>query len=82
MIDNAADIFAYRIKTIRLEMGLSQKNFSLRLGLPFTTYTNYEYGLSEVTIGNLAHIARELHVSMDWLAGLSSCREIGDLIYE
>ena len=62
--------FAQKLKKLRLEKGLSQKEVSTALGLTRNAFTNYETGVREPSLETLKNICLFLEVSSDYLLGL------------
>ena len=56
-----------RIKELREAKGISMKEAARRLGLPYTTYVNYEKGAREPNSEALIKIADFFGVSIDYL---------------
>ena len=63
--------FGKRLKELRLERGLTQKELAHALGLNAVTYLHYEKGQREPPLGVLAEIANYFEVSVDFLLGLT-----------
>ena len=63
-----------RIVDLRLERGLSQKEFADAVGLPPVTISNYELGKREIRTANLIKIAEFFGVSVEYLLGKTDCR--------
>lgn len=61
-----------RIKQARIQAGLTQEQLAEILNLSRGTIARYELGEIEPKIQNLASIAEVLHVSADYLMGLST----------
>lgn len=59
----------FRIKELRESKGISMKEAARHLGMPYTTYVNYEKGLREPTSEILIQIADFFNVSIDFLVG-------------
>ncbi len=59
-----------RIKELRKEKGISQKEFSQLVGIKYATYSNYENNNREPTKEQLEKIADKLDVSVDKLLGV------------
>lgn len=59
----------FRIKELRESKGISMKEAARLLGMPYTTYVNYEKGLREPTSEMLIQIADFFNVSIDFLVG-------------
>lgn len=60
-----------RIKSLRESKGLNMKEAAKLLGIPYTTYVNYEKGMREPTSEMLIQIAELFGVSVDYLLGRS-----------
>ena len=58
-----------RMKLLREEKGLTMKDVASGVGLPYTTYVNYEKGAREPSSETLIKIARFFNVSVDYLIG-------------
>lgn len=59
-----------RIKELRKEKGISQKDFAKLVGINYSTYSNYENNNREPTKAQLKKIADALNVSVDNLLGV------------
>lgn len=58
-----------RIKELRKSKGISQRAFATKLGIPFSTYSNYENDNREPSMDTLQRIADALGVHMSYLLG-------------
>ena len=58
-----------RIKELRQEKGISMMEAAKQLGMPYTTYVNYEKGLREPNSETLIMLANFFHVTIDYLVG-------------
>ena len=58
-----------RMKSLREEKGLTMKDVANCVGLPYTTYVNYEKGAREPSSETLIKIAKFFDVSVDYLIG-------------
>lgn len=58
-----------RIQEARKEKGVSMRQAAIDMGFPYTTYVNYEKGVSEPNSEALAKIAVYYQVSADYLVG-------------
>lgn len=58
-----------RIHEARLKKGVSMRQAAMDMGFPYTTYVNYEKGVSEPNSEALAKIAIYYQVSADFLVG-------------
>lgn len=61
--------FSQRLKELRLEKDLSQKEVADLVHVNRVTYTNWERGKREPSFENLVKLADLLDVSLDWLFG-------------
>lgn len=64
-----------KIKILREENSLTQKELSSRLGININTLASYEREIREPPFSFIAKLAQEFHVSSDWLLGLSEYRQ-------
>lgn len=62
-------IMTNKIRECRKRKGLSRKEVAKKIGIPYTTYTNYETGYRVPRIDTVQKIARALDVSVDELLG-------------
>lgn len=60
-----------RLKELREEKGLTQKQLSEKLGINSVTYLHYEKEQREPPLSLLADISRFYGVSVDYLLGLT-----------
>ena len=58
-----------RIKQLRERKGLNMKEAAKALGMPYTTYVNYEKGLREPTSEVLIDLADYFETTVDYLVG-------------
>jgi transcriptional regulator with XRE-family HTH domain len=56
-----------KLKSIRMNAGLSQRVFAMRIGTTQQNVSNYENGLTELSLDCLTRIASEFSVSLDEL---------------
>lgn len=63
--------FSVRLKQLRVEKGITQKQASEALGLSKNTFGNYELGIREPSLDVLKKICLLFDVSSDYLLGLS-----------
>ena len=63
--------FAKKLKELRMERGLSQRQVSKELGLSENAFANYEQGIREPSLDTLKKICEFFNVSADYLIGLS-----------
>lgn len=64
-----------RLKELRLEKGLYQKEVASILGVDRTTYSKYESGTSEPNFEMLLKISQLFNVTTDYLLGQTNERE-------
>lgn len=60
-----------RIRKIRIEKGLKQKDVYTKLGMKQQQYSRYESGEDEMRIGTFVEICEALEVSADYLLGFT-----------
>ncbi|MGM9626980.1 MAG: helix-turn-helix domain-containing protein [Faecousia sp.] len=63
----------YRIKELRESKGLNMKETARLLGMPYTTYVNYEKEQREPTSEILIQLADFFETSVDYLVGRTNC---------
>lgn len=61
--------FHERLKILRAETGLTQKEFASKIGMPITTYNGYETGKREPDIETMKTLADCFNVTLDYLLG-------------
>ncbi len=61
-----------RLKELREEKGLTQKQLAQQLNLHSVTYLHYEKGQREPSLSTLADMAKFFEVSVDYLIGLEN----------
>ena len=64
-------ILGKRLKELREERGLTQKQFAEKLGLNSVTYLHYEKDQREPPLALLVDFAKFYDVSVDYLLGLN-----------
>ena len=64
-------ILGQRLKELREEMGLTQKQLSEKLQMNSVTYLHYEKGQREPPLSVLADMSKFFGVSVDFLLGLT-----------
>lgn len=72
-------VFGERIKTLRISIGKSQKEFAKFIGIPQPSMSAYENGKNSPTIEVLVNIADKCNVSIDWLCGRQAQVSLSDL---
>ena len=65
-----------KLKEIREKNHLTQKEVASLLGVPRSTYANYETGNREPEMSVLIKFASKLNISTEWLFGFSDNPEI------
>ncbi len=65
-----------RLKEIREKTGMNKKEFADYIGLKYTTYNNYETGAREPASDFLILISTKFDVSIDYILGLQTEKEI------
>ena len=65
-------MFHKNLRNIREDCNLTQKQMAKQLGIPVTTYRNYENTYREPSFEILAKICEILHISADELLGIKS----------
>ncbi|MDR0855814.1 MAG: helix-turn-helix transcriptional regulator [Clostridiales bacterium] len=66
------NVFAGRLKELRLESGLGQVVLSEKLGVSKGVISLWENGLREPSMSSIVAIARFFAVSADYLLGLAA----------
>lgn len=66
------------LKHLRHEKGFSQLEMAGELGIPQSTYQQYEAGINEPKFSTLIRIADYFDVSVDYLIGRTNVREPWD----
>lgn len=70
------EIQANRLKDLREDRDLSQKELAARLGYHTTTYQRWEESVHSIKLIDAINIADFFGVSLDYLAGRTNCKEI------
>jgi transcriptional regulator with XRE-family HTH domain len=65
---------AEKIKELRTDFKMNQKNFAESIGIKQSTLSSYENGVVTPSNDVLLTIAKKFHVSLDWLFGLSESK--------
>lgn len=76
------NIFGKRMKELRKEMGLSQKEFAEKLFLSQTTLSSYENQNKMPSTDVILKICDMCHVSADWLLGRSDAKNMDIRTYK
>ena len=64
-----------RLKDLREDHELMQKQVAAKLGIDQRVYSNYETGTREIPAHHVAGLADLYHTSTDYLLGRTSCPE-------
>ncbi|MGN0598826.1 MAG: helix-turn-helix transcriptional regulator [Oscillospiraceae bacterium] len=70
------EIQANRLKDLREDHDLSQKELAAKLGYHTTTYQRWEESVHSIKLIDAINIADFFGVSLDYLAGRTNCKEI------
>ena len=62
--------FGQRVKLLRQENNLSQRDFAERIGVTASALSSYEKAQKNPSVNVAVNIAREFGVTLDWLCGL------------
>ena len=68
--------FGEKVKLLRKERGLTQKQLAGMIGVAVSAISAYEAGYRYPTYNGLINIARIFHVSTDYLLGIAKVRNI------
>ena len=63
-------LFGQRLKQLRQELGLSQRDFAGKIGVTASALSSYEKGQKNPSVNVVIEIALNFNVSLDWLCGL------------
>ncbi len=80
MGDLELQIFADRLKHLRVSLGLTQSEFVEKLGITASALSAYEKNQKNPSISVVKRIATQYNVSIDWLCGLTDKMYINDTI--
>lgn len=61
-----------RLKAIRCRLGLSQKKMIEKLNVSKSTYSRWETGEKIIPLKHLVNFCNEMHISIDYLLGISN----------
>ncbi|MFA5300079.1 MAG: helix-turn-helix transcriptional regulator [Lutibacter sp.] len=67
--------FKERLKQLREEKELSKRELAVKLGMPPSTYNDYEAGRTQPDLPKIVKIAEFFNVNADYLLGLSESRK-------
>ena len=65
-----------KLKSLRIEKKLTQKQVADRIGLAISAVSSYESGTRSPSYDVLAKLARIFHVSTDYLLGMTDTRNV------
>lgn len=68
-------VLGNRLKLIRAEAKMKQKDFAAQFGISATAYAGYETGKHEPTIDFLIKVADKYELSLDYVVGRSAGKE-------
>lgn len=60
-----------RLKNLRTNKGVTQKEVAYAIGIALTTYANYEQGTREPSIETIVKLCKYFECSADYLLGLT-----------
>ena len=63
--------FSQRLKSLRIECGLSQRELAQKLNVVQVSYLRWEQGKTEPNINNICALCRIFGVTADYLLGVS-----------
>lgn len=67
--------FQERLRQLREESDLSKRELAVKLGIPPSTYYDYENGKTQPDLSKIIKIAEFFDVNSDYLLGLSDSRK-------
>lgn len=70
---------AQRLKSIRLELNLTLREYAKTLSISHTTYYSYEIGKSLISLSTLLKICKTFEISADFILGKSNIKYLKDL---
>lgn len=65
-------IFGERVKQLRTQLKLSQRDFSEKIGITASALSAYENGQKNPSVNVAINIATQFKVSLDWLCGIKN----------
>ncbi len=75
---NELNIFSERLKELRMELGMSQRQMAELVGCTAATLSAYEKGTKNPSLEIARNIAKKCNVSLDWLCGLSESKRVSE----
>lgn len=76
---NTVNHFGERLKSLRIDAGMSQKQLADRLGVSVTVVSYYENSSRTPSPERVVDLARIFHVTTDFLLGLQKNQRILDI---
>ncbi len=76
------EIFGERLKELRKENGLSQKEFAEKSAIALPTVSAYENKKKKPSVDSLLKVCDSYHVSADWLLGRSQAKNMDICTYK
>lgn len=70
------DIKVNRLRDLREDMDLTQKQLAKALGYHTTTYQRWEESIHNIKLEDAVNIADFYNVSLDYIAGRTNCKNI------
>lgn len=71
MGDIELEVFSERLKSLRLELNMTQKEFAERIGVTAAALSAYENNQKNPSIAVAKRISEKFNISLDWLCGLN-----------
>jgi transcriptional regulator with XRE-family HTH domain len=71
--------FCDRLRQLRQETGLDQKEFVKKVNIPYTTYNHYETGRSEPDLDTITFFANYFNVSIEYITGKADNKNKADI---
>lgn len=72
--------FSFRLKKLRQELNISQREFAESIGVSAMAISTYESGSKSPSIETATKIVLKYNVSLDWLLGLSNKKNYDNCI--
>ena len=69
--------FYHRIRDLREDSDLNQKDVAQALSITIQQYSLYERGTREIPFHHVITLARFYNVSIDYIAGLTNNKKVG-----
>lgn len=71
MGDIELEVFSERLKSLRLELNMTQKEFAEKIGVTAAALSAYENNQKNPSIAVAKRISEKFNISLDWLCGLN-----------